>query len=161
MITTSAPRPEVRLRTSLERSPAAGSIEIVAPNSLLFARRSGIGSLVISDRAFLARQQHQQQADGALSDHEHIFPGLDARLAHRFQAGVDRLDERGLFKSNIGRQREHSALDDPRHGAHILREAAAAGLEARGESDFLIFRALRKQVFARSKNTRRRECDEN
>ena len=53
-----------------------------------------------------------------------------------------------VASSNVtsGGKRNHSALDDPRHRANVLGEAAAVRIEAGGQPDFLVARALREEL---------------
>ena len=83
---------------------------------------------------------------GALALYKHHVVGLRIALMDGFEAGVERLDENCYFKRNAVRNLLDAMLDDPVHDADVLRESSTRGLEARGDADLLIDRALRVQL---------------
>ena len=72
--------------------------------------------------------------------------GLRIALHHGFQAGIQRLHQRGALERDAVGNLLHAASHNPVHDAHVLREAAARGLESRRDPHFLIDRALRVQL---------------
>src|ERR1700735_161734 len=111
------------------------------------ARGSASGHWVAGEyfAAFIFRGQHQKHSDGTLAYYQDHLIFRDASFAYSLQAGIHRFHKGGFFEADIRGQRNHSALNDPRHGANVFREAAAVGIEAGCEAYFLISGALRKE----------------
>ena len=69
--------------------------------------------------------------------------GCGIALDHRLQTGVQRLHQGGALERDAVRDLLHAALHNPVHHPHVLGKAAARRFESRGDSHFLINRALR------------------
>src|SRR6202035_4205445 len=61
----------------------------------------------IQPGTFQFADHEQLEADGAAAQDEHSFAGGDARLLNGFDDGVDRLDESGLFETDVVWERDH------------------------------------------------------
>ena len=97
--------------------------------------------------AFELADHEQLQADGAAAEDENGLARGDTRLLDGFHDGVDGLDEGGFFEADVVGERHDAALGDPRHGFHVLGEAAAVWREARGQAGRFVLLALGKEAF--------------
>src|SRR4029077_3080163 len=109
------------------------------------ALRDGIAGVEVPS---LQLADHQKlQSVGAPANHQDGFGRGYASLLHRFNNGVNRLDEGGFFKGDIVGKRDDAALGYPGHGFDVFAEAAAVGCEAAGEAGGLVLLALREEAF--------------
>ena len=107
------------------------------------SRRSGDKRVCGDDGTAPQLQKHgEEKTDRPLTLHEDHVVRLRVALLHRLQAGVHGLDEGSDFERHSVRNFFDAAIDNPVHGAHILRETATGRLEARRHADLLVDGAL-------------------
>src|ERR1700687_2602362 len=109
------------------------------------ALRDGIAGVEVGGLQLAAHQK--LQSDGPAADHQDGFARGYASLLHRFNNGVNRLDEGGFLEGDIVGKRDDAALGYPGHGFHVFAEATAVGCEAAGEAGGFVLLALREEAF--------------
>src|SRR5580704_6105323 len=98
-----------------------------------------LGALKVGD--------HQElEANRAAAEDEYGFAFGNAGLLHRFNNGVNRLDEGCFFEAYIVGQGPNAALRNPRHGFDVFAEATAIGSNTRGQTRGFVLLALRKET---------------
>src|SRR5262249_52387320 len=96
--------------------------------------------------AFELRNHEELKTDGAAAGDEYGFASGNAGFLHRFDDGVDGLDEGGFFKADVIGKGHDTPFGNPRHGFDVLREAAAIGREAAGKAGGLVLLALGEEA---------------
>ena len=91
-------------------------------------------------------EHRKHQADGPLAEDRNSLTRFRIHQRHRFVTGVDRLDEAGSRKRDVGAELLYAVADDPVHHADILGETTAGRLESRRYPDPLICGALRVEL---------------
>src|SRR5689334_410635 len=92
-------------------------------------------------------QYSQHDTDGSLPNHKHRLPRARGQSCNSFHAGINRLDERGLLEGDFrGEFCDPATRNNPVQNPHILRESAAAGLEAGRTSHLLVNGTLSKNL---------------
>ena len=151
----------VRERAHLGRHVARGVEHRPTRRACARARGGrGSGRTRRPSAPFHAAELHQQRArSGPGRPPAPSRPARHLRLRDRLQAGVHRLDERGLLGEHaVGHAGSRRAPRSTASRRHVLGEAAARRLEAGGGAVPLVGLALRVGADARSRSRRGTGC---
>ena len=159
-MTASAPRPSVISLIDGTVSEVEASMFSLRPNVLAIVSLCGNKSEVITLAPHLRARTDRMMPIGPCPITSTVSPGTSLQCFDTLHAGIHRLDERRLLKRHtVWNANYAAAADDPIHHPNVFGEAAAAGFVARGRSNFLVRRTLRKNLVLGSSSNRRTECD--
>src|SRR5689334_12176267 len=88
-------------------------------------------------------QHREHEPDRALAENDNNIVRLRVALHDGFEAGVEWLDKCRALEGNVIGDALDAGFHDPVHHPDVLREAAAGGLKAGRDPNFLVCRALR------------------